>query len=96
MMKQIFCKEENISGEINDGSSNIAKKRLINAINCERTHLSYDVNAMMQQDIKKVIENYLGSNLEDSDLIVEIKTPDCTVVSSSEVPLILSTGESET
>ena len=76
MIKELFYRENSISREINDGSGDVAKKRLKNAISCERVHLTSEVNEMMQQDLKRVIENYIGGELEDSDLIVEIKNPD--------------------
>lgn len=71
-----FKKKENISGEINYGSGGIARKRLLNTINSERTHLSPVVTEMMQHDIKRVIESYLGNDLDSNELIIEIKNPD--------------------
>ena len=71
-----FKKNNNISGEIKNGSGIVARKRLLNTLNCERTHLTPVVTEMMQYDLKKVIENYLGGEIDSSDLVIEIKNPD--------------------
>lgn len=71
-----FCKKENISSEINNGSGDVARKRLLSSINSERTHLSPIVTEMMQHDIKRVIEAYLGNELDSDELVIEIKNPD--------------------
>jgi len=76
MIDLSFKKRENISGEINEGSGDVARKRLMNTINSERTHLSPIVTEMMQQDIKRVIESYIGNDLDSDDLVIEIKNPD--------------------
>ncbi len=87
MTNPFFKRKDVISGEIieKSDSGNVAKKRLISAINCERTHINSDISMMMQQDIRKVIESYLGTDLESSDLILEIKAPEYTsfVINSS-------------
>ena len=75
-MDFIFKKKENISEEINRKSSDIARKRLLNTINSERTHLSPIVTEMMQQDLKRVIEAYIGNDLDSDELVIEIKNPD--------------------
>ena len=71
-----FGKRENISGEINKSSGDVARKRLLNTINSERAHLSPVVTEMMQQDLKRVIESYIGNDLDADDLVIEIKNPD--------------------
>lgn len=76
MMEFSFIKQQNISEEINNGSGSIARKRLLNTINSERTHLSPVMTEMMQHDIKKVIESYIGNDLDSNELIIEIKNPD--------------------
>lgn len=76
MMGFLFSRKENISGEINNGSKDVARKRLLNSINSERTHLTPIVTEMMQHDIKRVIEAYLGNDLDSDELVIEIKNPD--------------------
>ena len=76
MMDLSFRKHENISEEINRNSSDIARKRLLNTINSERAHLSPIVTEMMQQDLKRVIESYIGNDIDSEELIIEIKNPD--------------------
>lgn len=71
-----FKKNDDISEEIREGSGNVARKRLLNTINCERTHLSPVVTEMMQHDIKRVIENYIGGEIDSNELVIEIKNPD--------------------
>ncbi|MBE7064682.1 MAG: hypothetical protein E7384_02565 [Ruminococcaceae bacterium] len=68
-------KNKNISGEINESSGDVARKRLLNTINSERTHLSPVVTEMMQNDIRQIIENYIGGDIDSSDLVIEIKNP---------------------
>jgi septum formation topological specificity factor MinE len=51
---------------------NIAKDRLKRAIQSERMKLSDDVMDMMQSDLKTLIEKYLGTSLEESDMVLEI------------------------
>ena len=75
-MNFLFKKNDDISGEISEGSGNVARKRLLNTINCERTHLSPVVTEMMQYDLKRVIENYIGGEIDSSELVIEINNPD--------------------
>ena len=76
MIQFPFKRQETISEEINEGSGNVARKRLLNTINSERTHLSPVVTEMMQSEIKRVLETYIGGELNSDELIIEIKNPD--------------------
>lgn len=76
MIEFPFFKQENISEEIKNGSGSVARQRLLNTINSEHTHLSPVMTEMMQHDLKKVIESYIGNDLDSNDLIIEIKNPD--------------------
>ena len=53
----------------------IAKERLKRTIQSERAELPEDVMAMMQSDLKELIERYLGDNAKDTDLILEVQKP---------------------
>ncbi len=50
----------------------VAKDRLKRAIQSERMKVSDDVMSMMQDDLRALIERYLGTTIEESDLVFEI------------------------
>lgn len=54
---------------------NIAKDRLKRTIQSERMKVSDEVMDMMQNDIRELIERYLGASIDESDMVIEISKP---------------------
>ena len=73
-------KRYNVYGDYDDSSEqsagSIAKERLKRTIRSERMKVSDDVMDMMQSDLRALIEKYLGTTIEESDLILEVSKPD--------------------
>ena len=70
-MKKKYLREET---DFTD-SCVIAKERLKRTLQSERMKMSDDVMAMMQSDLRDLIERYLGESVEESELILEVKQP---------------------
>ena len=72
MIKKRNTKSEK---DISPAPCNIAKDRLKRTIQSERMKVSNDVMDMMQNDIRALIERYLGASIDDSEMIIEISKP---------------------
>ena len=56
----------------------IAKERLKRTIQSERMKMPEDVMAMMQSDLRELIERYLGESAKDTELVLEVHKPTFT------------------
>lgn len=68
-------RKHNKASEQEAAPGDIAKDRLKRTIQSERMKLSDDMMDMMQSDIRELIEKYLGSSIDESDMVIEISKP---------------------